>query len=220
MSNDTPSTGAMTERSFFADLPKYFLHGIIYAIVTAVAGTIVGSIGGVFSMILVPITLAAGQLVGWILAIVLLILLLAFSLLVIGIINTYLSVTFWKVSSPMNWKSLIGHGGVLVLLLFLFGLPALLLDFLLIGLDPFILILILVPRVVIYSIIYGYTGRFVALGFGDVRVAIDVIKVPAGLLSTCPNCGVETLCKMSKDEEAKVISCTNCGLPFEVLRPD
>ncbi len=209
----------MTERGFFADLPKYFLHGILYAIVTAVAGSVVSAIGAGFSMILVPVSAAAGDIVGWILAIILLVLLLGFSLLVVGVINAYLSATFWKVSSPMNWKSLIGHGGALVLLLFLFGTPAMLLDFFLFGVDPMILILILLPRVVIYSLIYGYTGRFVALGFGEVPVAISVTNVPAGLLSTCPNCDVETLCKLAEDEESKVITCTNCGLPFEVLRP-
>jgi hypothetical protein len=213
-------TGAKTERGFMGDLPKYFLHGILYSIIAAVASMILGVITVALSGAIAGVSAAIGQLFGWILVIVLLIGLIFVSFLVVGVINTYLSATFWKVRSPMNWRSLVGHGGALAILLLVFGLPAFAIDFLFPNLDQITFLVVVIPRVIIYSLVYGYTGRFVALGFSDVPSASKVIPVPAGLLATCPACGVDTLCRMSKYDEMKVISCTSCGLPFEVAAPE
>lgn len=209
--------GAKTERGFIADLPKYFLHGLLYSIISAVAVSILDVLSTGFALVITPIATIGSDIVAWIVAVVLLFFLLVISLLVAAIINTYLSVTFWRVSSPMNWKSLIGHGGTFTVLLFIFGLPAFALDIVFQGNETAYL-LMLVPRIVIYAVVYGYTGRFVALGFGDVPPATNVSQAPAGLLATCPSCGIDTLCRMQDDEDTKVISCTNCGLPFEVSR--
>jgi hypothetical protein len=202
------------------DLPKYFLHGILYSIIAAVASLILGTITGTLSVAIAVVSAAIGQIFGGILAIVLLIGLIIVSFLVVGVINTYLSATFWKVRSPMNWRSLVGHGGALAILLLIFGIPAFAIDFYFPNLEQVTFIVVIVLRVAIYSLVYGYTGRFVALGFSNVPHASKVIRAPAGLLATCPACGVDTLCRVGKYDETKVISCTSCGLPFEVAAPE
>ncbi|TFF91580.1 hypothetical protein EU545_03560 [Candidatus Thorarchaeota archaeon] len=219
MSDQQEIAGAKTERGFVGDLPKYFVHGIIYSIIAAAAASILGALSAAFASVLAVVTGIGGDIAAWIVAIVLLVVLLVVTLLIIGIINSYLSATFWRISSPMNWKSLIGHGAAFAFAMLIFGLPAFIVDFVFQE-NPTLLVVLLIPRILIYSVIYGYTGRFVALGFGDVPVATSVSKAPAGLLAACPSCGIETLCRMYEEENMKVISCTNCGLPFEVSRPE
>jgi hypothetical protein len=148
------------------------------------------------------------------------IILLIFALLILGLVNTMLSSFIWRSMAPTQWKSLIGHGGLMLVLLGIFGIPALILDYYVPATDVALLVAVTIPRVIIYAIIYGYTGKFVSYGFSTIPAAPEVSVAPAGLLATCPECFVETLCTVREDSTSKVITCTNCGKPYEVFKPE
>jgi hypothetical protein len=221
MANEQPiQTGIKTERSFMKDLPKYFVHGLLYSALSAVGSIILAVISVAIVGAVSAVSLITGELIGWVVAAFLMIVLFIVALLILGIVNTLLSRVFWKAFAPMNWRSLVGHGGLMLVLLFIFGIPALLLDFVLPPLDIVLTTAILIPRVLIYAVIYGYTGKFVALGFTTIPSAVSVTPAPAGIIAACPECAIETLCVIKEQSNSKVINCTGCGKPFEVFRPE
>lgn len=220
MSNEQPAqTGIRTERKFMADLPRYFVHGLLYSGLSAVGSTILAIITLGIVIAVSSVSVITGELVGWVVAAFLMLLLFIVALLILGLVNSILSRLFWKAAPSMKWKSLIGHGGAMLFLLFIFGIPAIVLDFLVPPTDLGVYLAILIPRVLIYAIIYGYTGKFVSFGFSTIPAALESSAAPAGTLATCPECAVETLCVIRDQADSKVINCTNCGKPFEVFKP-
>lgn len=221
MSQEQPAqTGIKTERGLVGDLPKYFVHGLLYSALSAVGSIILALISVAIVGAVTAVSVVTGQLVGWVVAAILLIVLLIFALLILGLVNTMLSSFIWKSMAPTQWRSLVGHGGVMLILLGIFGIPALVLDAYMPAGDALLYVAVLIPRVIIYAIIYGYTGKFVSFGFSTIPSAPEVAVAPAGFLATCPECFVETLCTIREDSTSKVINCTGCGKPYEVFKPE
>ncbi|MGQ4912346.1 MAG: hypothetical protein ACP6KW_09280 [Candidatus Thorarchaeota archaeon] len=216
----TTHAGAMTEKAFKQYIPKYFVHGLLFSALVTLGNVLVATMSLGLVSIVAALAAFTGELVGWVAAAFLLIVVFILILLVLGLVNTILARALWKASPSMNWKTQIGQGFVMLLLLFIFGLPSILLDTFVPISDVTLWIATTVVRVVVYAIIYGYTGRWVAYGFTEIPASPSVQVVPAGLLAECPACGGETLTIPKEGARSKVTACTMCGAPFEVFVPE
>jgi uncharacterized membrane protein YagU involved in acid resistance len=92
-------------------LTKYFLHGIIFSLLFSVLAIVWVFVFAFLVMI--------GYVVGLIIAFILL-------FFIIGGLNTVLTQSTWDTDIKQDWKSLLGHGTVLLIALILAGIPSLL----------------------------------------------------------------------------------------------
>ena len=210
---------AQRERRFIQDFPKYFLHGLLYAIIGTLA-TIMFSIITVISTIVIgAVAVAGGELVGYVILALFFVALLLLVFFVAGFINAMLARSFWNATPPSGFKSYTGHGAVLVFLFVIFGIPNMAIDWLFPNLDFMIFLIVAIPRIIIYAVIDGYVGRWLAYGFSDFGEATKSLVTDEGIIGTCPQCGVDMLVKMRPESDSKVIVCQGCKVPFEIPRP-
>jgi hypothetical protein len=210
---------AEKERKFIQDIPKYFIHGLLYAIIGTLATMVFAVITVISTIIVGAVAMAGGELVGFVMLAVFFLVLLLLVFFVAGLINAMLSRSFWNATPPGGFKSYVGHGGVLVILLVIFGIPNMAIDWLFPNLDFLTFLVVAIPRIVIYSIIDGYVGRWVAYGLSDFAMATKSVVTDDGVRGTCPQCGVNTVVKMREETESKVVVCQGCNVPFEIPKP-
>jgi len=210
---------AERERGFIQDLPKYFMHGLLYAIIGTLATFMFAIVTMISTIIVGAIAVAGGELVGFVVFALFFIVLILLVFFVTGLINAVLSRSFWNATPPGGFKSYTGHGAVLVILLVLFGLPNMAIDLLFPNLDFVTFLGLAIPRIAIYSIIDGYVGRWVAYGFSNFAEATKSVSTDEGITGTCPQCGVDMLAKMRPEADNKVVVCKGCNVPFEIPRP-
>ncbi|MFW9816216.1 MAG: hypothetical protein ACFFEW_09835 [Candidatus Thorarchaeota archaeon] len=211
---------AQKERTFIQDLPKYFMHGLFYAIIGTLATLMFAVIVLIETIIVGAIAVAAGELVGYVVLVLFFVVLLVLVFFVAGLINAVLSRSFWNATPPGGFKSYTGHGTVLIILLVIFGLPNMAIDWLFPNLDLVTFLIVAVPRIVIYSIIDGYVGRWLAYGFSNFAEATKSVATEEGIVGTCPQCGVDMLVKIRAESAEKVVVCQGCNVPFEIPRPN
>lgn len=207
---------AQKERKFTSDLPKYFIHGLLYAILGTLATIVFAFISLISTIVVGAVAGVGGEFVGFIVLVVFILFLLILVFFVAGLINASISRSFWSANPPKGLKSYAGHGAALVLVLTIFGLPNMAIDYFFPNLDFITFIIIAIPRIVIYAIIDGYIGRWIAYGFSNFPVASKVKEVGEGVSGTCPQCGVDTIVTMRDDVNNKVVTCHGCGNPFEI----
>jgi hypothetical protein len=211
---------AERERKFIQDLPKYFLHGLLYAIIGTLATIMFAVVTVISTIIIGAVAVAGGELVGYVVMALFFVVLLLLVFFVAGLINAMLSRSFWNAAPPGGFKSYTGHGAVLVILLVIFGIPNLAVDWLFPNLDFVTFLIVAIPRIVIYAIIDGYVGRWLAYGFSNFAVATKSVATDEGIVGTCPQCGVEMLVKIREESTEKVVLCKGCDVPFEIPRPE
>ena len=211
---------AKKERKFIKDLPKYFIHGLLYAILGTLATILFSIISTVATLIVVAVAGFWGLELGYIALSGFLVVLLIVIFIITGYINTRLARSLWKANPPSRLKSLIGHGIVLVFIVFIFGLPNMAIDYFFPDLDYIILIVIAIPRVVIFAIIDGFLGRWIAYGFSDFPEASKSVDTVDGIIGTCPKCSAETIVLMQQEEESRFVVCHGCGNPFDIPWPE
>lgn len=210
---------AERERRFIQDLPKYFLHGLLYAIIGTLATIMFAAITLISTIVVGAVAVAGGELVGFVIFALFFVGLLILVFFMAGLINAMLARSFWNAAPPGGVKSYTGHGAVLVFLLVIFGIPNLAVDWLLPNLDFMIFLIVAIPRIVIYAIIDGYIGRWLAYGFSNFAVATNSVATDEGIIGTCPQCGIDMIVKMREESEDKVVVCQGCNVPFEIPRP-
>jgi uncharacterized membrane protein YoaK (UPF0700 family) len=208
------------ERKFTQDILRYFMHGLLYAIIGTLATMVLALVSMISTFVVGAIAVAGGELVGYVMLAVFFLVLLLLVFFVAGLINAMLSRSFWKATPPGGFKAYVGHGGLLILVLTIFGIPNMAIDVLLPNLDFMTFILLAIPRIIVYAIIDGYLGRWIAYGLSDFPKATKSTDTDDGISGTCPQCGVNTLVKMRQEFNSKVVVCHGCGIPYEILRPD
>lgn len=210
---------AQRERRFIQDIPKYFMHGLLYAILGTLATMVFAAISMVSTILVGAIATVGGSLVGYVVLAIFFIVFLFLIFFVAGFINAMLSRSFWRANPPGGFKSYIAHGAALIFILVIFGIPNMAIDFFFPNLDFLVFIFLAIPRIIVYAIIDGFIGRWVAYGFSDFPVASKSVASEEGITGTCPQCGVDTLVFMRHDIESKVAVCQGCGNPFDIPWP-
>jgi hypothetical protein len=225
------STWQVYEKGLKDTLPRYLVHGVLYvllmlagsfiivllmipiATLSAMMAVVFGSMASDFfaiSIVVVPV----GSLVFFLL----------------GTVNIFLSKGIWKMDSPRYWKSIMIHGILLFLMLFLSGIPGILLSSAaiipglvttlgIIGAE-IIWSIILIIRIGLYLVIYGFIGRFVASCIKTTIQTEQIVQNVEEFIAECPNCYGKTQLHMDSEQNSKVISCTKCGTIYDVIRPD
>jgi len=131
----------MGDQSWWETPLKYFFHGISFSILLLLLGFLWAFILGILVVL--------GYLIGLIIGFVLL-------LIFVGGINSFLSDFFWDISTSTDWKSLLGHGFILFIALFIVDIPAVLVNLYVPSLVTSIAVFI------IYAFISGFIARKVA----------------------------------------------------------
>lgn len=207
------------ERRFIQDAPKYFMHGLLYAILGTLATFVFAFISIVSTLVVGVVAQAGGELIGYVVLALFFIVLLFLIFFVAGLINAMLSRSFWRANPPGGFKSYVGHGVALIFILVIFGIPNIAIDIFFPNLDFAVFIILAIPRIIVYAIIDGFLGRWIAYGFSDFPVATKSVASDGGITGTCPQCGVDTLVLIRHDIESKVAVCHGCGNPFDIPWP-
>ena len=210
---------AQQERRFIHDIPRYFIHGLLYAIIGTLATMVLAFVSLISTIVVAAVAIAGGELVGYVMLAVFFLVLLLLVFFVAGLINAMLSRSFWKATPSGGFKAYVGHGALLILVLTIFGIPNMAIDVFLPNLDFMTFILLAIPRIIVYAIIDGYIGRWIAYGLSDFPKARRSMDTDDGVSGTCPQCGVNTIVKMREEFDSKVVVCHGCGIPFEIPRP-
>jgi hypothetical protein len=221
------------EKGLKQTLPRYLAHGALYVLLMLVGSFIIEFLMIPVASLSVQLSLVVGTMAGDILALsIIMIPTIILALFLLGAINTLLSRLIWNAESSMYWKSVLAHGTMLFLMVYLFGIPGILLDMsysvIISGLVTMIgasgaeivWIILFIIRVGIYLIIYGFIGRFVAAGIKTTVQTEETIQRPEEFIADCPFCSAKTLLHMSSTHNNKVISCTKCKMVYDVIRPE
>ncbi len=134
------------QKSFGFLLSRYFLHGFLFSIVFLLL--VLG-----WAVVLI-VLVAFGAIIGLILGLILL-------LFIIGGLNTFLMKEIWGLSVKGDWKSLLVHGLILFLVLFIVSIPSFVVN----AVFPSIPIQIIV--FIVYCFIDGYVARGVGGGWEE-----------------------------------------------------
>lgn len=122
-------------------LSKYFLHGILFSVIFLV-------LSFVWIAIFVGLVFI-GLFIGFIIGLLVL-------FLIIGGLNVFLAWFIWGVSAASDWLSLLIHGFILSLALFVASIPQIFIN--IIGVNPTITIALFIT----YCFINGYIAKNVA----------------------------------------------------------
>jgi len=142
----------MTKHSWIILLLKYFIHGIMFSILILALMLM----WAVAFVVLVIIGLFIGLIIG--------LLLLFF---IVGGLNVFLTKTIWSVSIKSDWKNLLLHGLILIVLLFLAEIPGAIISYNM----PDITVTVAV--LVVNSFIYGLIAKRVANFWKEERKEIS-----------------------------------------------
>jgi len=135
----------MEEDSFLRTSLKYFLHGVLFSIIYIFLA--------IFWVFVLAFLVAFGFIIGFIIA-------FAVLFFMLGGINVYLTDRIWDVSVKEDLVSLLIHGFVLFIALFIVHIPAVILVFFVFSFAPNIVATIVM--LVIYSFIDGFVAANVA----------------------------------------------------------
>jgi hypothetical protein len=133
MTQETPSKTS--------SLFKYFVHGLSFSLIMLILG-----IGLAFLLVFLVV---AGFILGLIVGFLLL-------LVIYAGINAFLMDRIWHVLIKTDWKSLLAHGLILMIVLLLASIPSLVINFLMPNVIVYIVML------VIYCPIDGYIAKNIA----------------------------------------------------------
>lgn len=150
---------------------KYFLHGILFSILFVVLGVLWIAI----LMVLILVGLFIGLIIG-----------LVIFLFIVGGLNSFLTNIIWPISVKTDWKSLLGHGFILSMLLILVNLPSIFINAFLPSLPTTAALFIF------YAFIDGFIGKNVAARWSMEEAEEYVSReTPKSFLKRCTNCGQE-----------------------------
>jgi uncharacterized membrane protein YesL len=125
---------------------KYTLHGLAFSLIMFIMG-----VGLAFLLVfLVAIGFILGLIVGFLLVLV-----------VYAGINVFLMDRIWHVPIKTDWKSLLAHGLILIIVILLASIPSLVINFLMPNIAVYIITLI------IYCPIDGYIAKNIAQEWVD-----------------------------------------------------
>jgi len=164
-------------------IPKYFIHGFAFSIIFIVLVFIWALI---FALLIV-----IGSFIGFILGFIVLFFFL-------GGLNSFLTDLIWSIPIKTAWKSLLGHGFLLFILLIIVHIPAVVIEFIVPGLVTTIVLFIF------NAFIDGFVAKNVAgwwkkEGFEYAKEG----KTPKGFLKKCVRC--------SRDIPVASEQCSYCG---------
>lgn len=132
---------------------KYFLHGIVFAAISLVL-----AFGWAFLFIALVLF---GALIGLIIGTVVLFLLL-------GYVNAGITSMIWHLDIKTDWKSALGHGFVLFIVLAILGIPSLIVNLAYPGIPTAVTIFL------VYSFVNGFVAKQVASHWEDVYEDFEV----------------------------------------------
>ncbi|MDH4213038.1 MAG: hypothetical protein OEV85_03875 [Candidatus Thorarchaeota archaeon] len=221
------------EKGLKQTLPRYLAHGTLYVLLMLLGSFIIGFFMIPVAFLSAQLTLAIGILAGDILALSLIMIPSSILFLfLLGAINTFLSKLIWKMDSSTYWKSVFVHGTMLFLMVYLFGIPGILLDVsyaaiisgltIMMGVNgaSIVWIILFIIRIGIYLIIYGFIGRFVAAGIKTIVQTEQIVQKPEEFVADCPFCNARTQLHMNSTHNNKIISCTKCRTVYDVIRSE
>lgn len=139
--NESEVEGFEKEKTW-KTLMKYFLHGILYSGFFLV----LVFVWAVIFVVLVVI----GSFIGFIIGVILLV-------FIIGGLNILLTSFIWSVSVKSDWKSLLVHGFVLIVVLLIASIPSIIINLIAPSLVTSIVIFL------VYCFIDGFVSKNVAL---------------------------------------------------------
>lgn len=131
----------MEEESWWWSPLKYFLHGILFSVIFFVLAF--------FWALIFAVLVVLGLFIGFIIGFVVL-------FFIIGGLNSFLTDILWDISIKTEWKSLLGHGFVMFILLIIVGIPAVVINFVVPSVATTILLFF------IYAFIDGFVAKNVA----------------------------------------------------------
>lgn len=105
--------GTAEKEAVWRTASKYFLHGILFSVLMLV-------LGFVWAIIFV-ILVVAGFLIGFIIGIIVL-------FIIMGGLNNFLTDKIWCIRVKSGWKSLLGHGFILFIVLVVADIPAIIIN--------------------------------------------------------------------------------------------
>lgn len=187
------------ERSIIQDLPKLFAQGFLL--------TLIFGLGSFFWIFFLAIFIALGSIFGLVIGIMAM-------LILAGWINMGLSGYFWSIDAKPDWKALLGHGLALLVLIVVVGIPILIVNFIRATLDLTLYILLQFLFLIVYTPIYGFIGRFVALHFEKGKVYDMGKPSKTARRAKCPNCAATYFYDESSVDSQGKIQCQNCGTRF------
>ncbi len=152
-------------------IPKYFIHGFAFSIIFIVL---------VFVWALIfAVLIVIGSFIGFILGFIVLFFFL-------GGLNSFLTDLIWSIPIKTAWKSLLGHGFLLFILLIIVHIPAVLIEFIVPGLATTIVLFIF------NAFIDGFVAKNVAGWWKKEGFEYaEEEKTPKGFLKKCVRCGRE-----------------------------
>jgi len=134
-----PSEKKAEEVPLWKTALKYWLHGFLFSILMAILV--------IFWAVILAFLLVVGSIIGLIIGILVL-------LLLVGGLNSLLAGWIWSISIDTQWKSLLVHGLVLLIVLLIAAIPSFILSYVAFNFLP-----VQVALTIIYAFIYGFIGR-------------------------------------------------------------
>jgi len=186
-------------KSIFQDLPRLFAHGFVL--------TLIFGVGSLFWIFFLVFFIGFGSIIGLVLGV-------ALMFILTGWINMGLSGYFWSIKSRPDWKALLGHGFALLALLEIVGIPILLLNLMRLMIELVLYIMLQLVILIVYTPIYGFIGRTVALHFEEGKEYEMGEPSETVRRAKCPNCGATYFYEMSSVDSEGRIQCQNCGARF------
>jgi hypothetical protein len=130
-----------SQAPWWRNLLKYFLHGIAFSVI------FVGL--AIFWIVILAVLVMFGSFIGLIIGFILL-------FLIIGGLNSFLTVRIWDFSTRTGWTSLLTHGVVLFIVLIIVSIPAMVINANIPSLTTTLIMFI------VYAFIDGFIARKVA----------------------------------------------------------
>ena len=158
-------------RSVLKTITKYFIHGFAFSVIF-IAFAFIWAV--IFALLLV-----IGSFIGFILGFVVLFFFL-------GGLNSFLTDLIWSIPIKTAWKSLLGHGFLLFILLIIVHIPAVVIEFIVPGLAT-ILALFIFNAFIDGLVAKNVAGWWKKQGFEYAKEG----KKPRGFLKKCVRCGRE-----------------------------
>jgi len=180
------------------EIPRLLAHGFIYSLLALaiyfifiIMLVIFASIGGFIGIIIALLVLAE----------------------MIGGVNIALADALWQIKCRPGQISLLGHGGLLFLFLFITGLMGFPLTTILAMMGFAFYIIGQLLYLLIFSLIDGFVCRFVALQF-EIGTDDERPLAEGYLSATCPHCNSRYSYSPSSIDEKGTVACQNCTHRF------
>lgn len=204
LENEQQSMSIRHEYSVLDRIGKYLIHGFVFSIMMVVATFVL--------VVLLPMLIIFASFLGFIIW-------FALVFLTWGWVNGMLCSWLWDFEVRQHWKSLIGHGFVLFLVLVIVNLPVTaLLQFLTTGMTPGIFISIQIASL---SIVDGIFGKAIGGMFKESDVLLRGYTPPSRSVTSrrthiqppqpCPFCGAVFPYRYQDLSPEGTAPCRKCG---------